>query len=91
VPLVAVARDLQRAQRDQPSPSDRLFQIGSLLEARAQGVVHGHLEAGLARHQQALDANRQLQVELQQAEHVRDDGAGKAGLQLREIPAPLFR
>jgi hypothetical protein len=55
----------QRPKRAQRGGPDRLLQVAQLLEAGAGVVVHRHLDAVLAHHQQALGAQRQLHVQAQ--------------------------
>ena len=73
VPAVSVARDLQRLQRDEPDFADRILQRVALGEARAQIVVDGQVETSVARQQQRFRLHRQLELQTQQAEHVRHD------------------
>jgi outer membrane protein OmpA-like peptidoglycan-associated protein len=85
--LVAVARDLQRPERQQTRRADGLLQIGALVQPRQEIGIRRQVQPLLARHEHALRPNRQFQVQLQQAEHVGHDRAREPGFQFLQIAA----
>ena len=63
MPLVAVGGHLKRLERETAGWSNRTIQIRDFFQARAQIVVHRHLDTGLTCEQHCLGLNRNLELD----------------------------
>src|SRR5262249_39238078 len=89
LPEVAGAGMEQRKHGQAAGRTDRALEIAELLEPRADVLVDRQVEAGGARDQGALGANRELEVNADQAQHVGQDRALETVAQGLEVLADV--
>ena len=70
MPLIAVGRDLQRAQGEESCASDRMLQVLTFGERGLEVIVGGQMQTGPSRHDERLGLHGELELETQQAIHI---------------------
>jgi hypothetical protein len=72
---------------EETGSSDAPLEVTHLREFVARGLVDLHLEPALAHHQDAFRAHRELRIQTQVAEQVRDDRSLELVLELAQVSA----
>ena len=87
MPSIAMARHLERLEREQPCAPNGSLQVRPFRESRLQIRVRVYVEARAPPDHEPFRRDAQLQLQSQQAVHVRRDQPAEAGAQRLELLA----
>ena len=85
MPMIPLARYLQRAKRQQAGTSDRSVEIFAFSKYGFKVLVTLQLDTCVTRHDHRPRMDREFKLETKEAVHVGDNDAGKARAEFPEI------